>query len=86
VAIEAKYAGYFGRQAEEIERLKRHEATPIPPDLDLSTVRGLSAEVREKLARVRPETLGQAARIAGITPAALSLLLLHLRRRAPDAA
>lgn len=85
VEIEAKYAGYLDRQAEEIERLKRYESLPIPPDFDPAAVSGLSAEVREKLCRVRPLTLGQASRIAGVTPAALSLLLLHLKRRAGGA-
>ncbi len=81
VEIEVKYAGYVARQREEIARLRRLEATPLPPDLDYGAVHGLSAEVREKLARARPATVGQAARIDGVTPAAVSALLIHLRRR-----
>ncbi|PWV64814.1 tRNA uridine-5-carboxymethylaminomethyl(34) synthesis enzyme MnmG [Plasticicumulans acidivorans] len=80
VEIQAKYAGYIERSREEIERARRHEETPIPADIDYAAVRGLSAEVREKLARVRPDTVGQAGRIPGLTPAAISLLLVHLRR------
>jgi tRNA uridine 5-carboxymethylaminomethyl modification enzyme len=80
VAIEQRYAGYIARQQAEIERNRRHEDTVLPPDLDYGTVTGLSAEVRQKLARHRPPTLGQAARLEGITPAAVSLLLIHLRR------
>ncbi|RME32406.1 MAG: tRNA uridine-5-carboxymethylaminomethyl(34) synthesis enzyme MnmG [Gammaproteobacteria bacterium] len=81
VAIQARYAGYIERQRAEIERNRRHEETPLPPDLDYRRVRGLSAEVVQKLSEYRPATLGQAARISGITPAAISLLLVHLRRR-----
>jgi len=81
VEIQAKYAGYIERQRSEIERQRRNEETLLPPDLDYAEVRGLSAEVREKLARQRPDTLGQAARIPGITPAAVSLLLIHLKKR-----
>ena len=80
--IQAKYAGYIGRQGEEIARARAQDEQPVPGDFDFQGVRGLSAEVREKLARVRPATLGQAARIPGVTPAAVSLLLIHLRRRA----
>jgi tRNA uridine 5-carboxymethylaminomethyl modification enzyme len=82
VEIQAKYAGYIDRQHEEIERHQRHEDTRLPDDLDYGAVRGLSTEVRQKLTRHRPATLGQAARISGITPAAISLLLVHLKRRA----
>ncbi len=81
VAIQARYAGYIERQQAEIERNRRHEETPLPPDLDYGQVRGLSAEVVQKLSEYRPATLGQAARISGVTPAAISLLLVHLRRR-----
>jgi tRNA uridine 5-carboxymethylaminomethyl modification enzyme len=81
VEIEAKYAGYLDRQREEIARQRRHEHTPIPADFDYATVRGLSIEVQQKLQRVRPETVGQAQRIPGMTPAAISLLLVHLVRR-----
>jgi tRNA uridine 5-carboxymethylaminomethyl modification enzyme len=78
--IEAKYAGYLARQAAEVERLERHETLPLPIDLDFRSVRGLSTEVQERLAEVRPATLGQAARIPGLTPVAVSLLLVHLKR------
>ena len=80
VEIQAKYAGYIERQRAEIERHRRHEEKRLPPDLDYLKVTGLSAEVREKLSRARPETIGHASRIPGITPAAISLLLVHLRR------
>jgi tRNA uridine 5-carboxymethylaminomethyl modification enzyme len=79
--IQAKYAGYIERAREEIERGLRHEETRLPDDLDFHRVHGLSAEVRQKLAHHRPVTLGQAARISGVTPAAISLLLIHLKRR-----
>ncbi|GAB4298480.1 tRNA uridine-5-carboxymethylaminomethyl(34) synthesis enzyme MnmG [Sulfurivermis fontis] len=81
VEIQAKYAGYIERQQAEIERQRRHEETRLPADLDYREVSGLSAEVRDKLSRQRPDTLGQAARIPGITPAAISLLLVHLKKR-----
>jgi tRNA uridine 5-carboxymethylaminomethyl modification enzyme len=81
VETEAKYAGYLGRQREEIARARRHEATAIPAAFDYAQASGLSAEVRQKLERVRPETIGQAQRIPGMTPAAISLLLVHLERR-----
>ncbi|HXH01734.1 MAG TPA: tRNA uridine-5-carboxymethylaminomethyl(34) synthesis enzyme MnmG [Candidatus Competibacteraceae bacterium] len=80
VEIQAKYAGYIERQQEEIERTRRHEETQLPADLDYRQVRGLSAEVQEKLNRHRPANLGQASRIPGITPAAIALLLVHLKR------
>jgi tRNA uridine 5-carboxymethylaminomethyl modification enzyme len=79
--IQAKYAGYIERQAEEIELHRRHEETALPQDLDYHNVHGLSVEVRQKLAAYRPATLGQAGRLSGMTPAAISLLLIHLRRR-----
>jgi len=82
VEIQAKYAGYIERQQDEIERSRRHEETHLPADLDYVNVRGLSHEVRQKLARHRPTTLGEASRISGITPAAISLLMVHLKRRA----
>jgi tRNA uridine 5-carboxymethylaminomethyl modification enzyme len=81
VQVQARYSGYVDRQQVEVERSRRHDGTPIPEDFDYAEVRGLSAEVREKLERVRPQTLGQAGRISGVTPAAVSLLLLHLKRR-----
>jgi tRNA uridine 5-carboxymethylaminomethyl modification enzyme len=79
--IQAKYAGYIERQQQEIDRHRAQEETALPPDFPFDQVRGLSAEVREKLLRVRPTTLGQAARIPGLTPPAISLLLIHIRRR-----
>lgn len=82
VETEIKYAGYLERQREEAARLARHEADPIPGDIDYARVHGLSSEVREKLERTRPETLGQARRIEGVTPAAVSLLMVHLKKRA----
>ncbi len=80
VEVQVRYAGYVDRQREEIERQRRHEATAIPTDFDYASVTGLSAEVRQKLLKSRPETIGQAARIAGVTPAAISLLLVFLKR------
>jgi tRNA uridine 5-carboxymethylaminomethyl modification enzyme len=79
--IQAHYAGYIERQEAEIERRRAHEEMPLPDDFDYEKVRGLSSEVREKLLRHRPATIGQAARISGVTPAAVSLLLIHLKRR-----
>ncbi|TAL91840.1 MAG: tRNA uridine-5-carboxymethylaminomethyl(34) synthesis enzyme MnmG [Rhodanobacter sp.] len=81
VEVQVKYAGYLERQREEIERQRRHEHTAIPDGFDYDRVRGLSAEVLLKLKRTQPATLGQAARISGVTPAAISLLLVHLKRR-----
>lgn len=80
VEIEAKYAGYLERQRVEIERQQRQETTAIPDGFDYAQVRGLSAELTQKLAQVRPLTVGQAQRIPGMTPAAISLLLVHLER------
>jgi tRNA uridine 5-carboxymethylaminomethyl modification enzyme len=82
VEVQAKYAGYLERQREDIERQRRHETTAIPAGFDYDRIRGLSAEVLLKLKRVQPETVGQATRISGVTPAAISLLLVHLKRRA----
>jgi tRNA uridine 5-carboxymethylaminomethyl modification enzyme len=81
VEVLAKYTGYIDRQQEEIERQRRHEETKLPADLDYSQVRGLSTEVCQRLKEVRPATLGQAARVPGVTPAAISLLLVHLKKR-----
>jgi tRNA uridine 5-carboxymethylaminomethyl modification enzyme len=81
VEIQAKYAGYIERQRDEIERQRAQEALTLPRDFDYDQVRGLSAEVREKFSRSRPLTVGQAARIPGVTPAAVSLLLIHLKRK-----
>ncbi|MDH3899560.1 MAG: tRNA uridine-5-carboxymethylaminomethyl(34) synthesis enzyme MnmG, partial [Gammaproteobacteria bacterium] len=83
VEIQAKYAGYLVRQQSEIARLQRHQEQALPPELDYNDVRGLSNEVCEKLQSVRPQTIGQATRIPGITPAAISLLLIHLKKRKP---
>lgn len=80
VVIHTKYEGYIARQQTEIDRLKRHEMTTLPDNIDYAIVRGLSNEVREKLTNARPNSLGQAARISGVTPAAVSLLLVHLKR------
>ncbi len=80
VEIQIKYAGYLDRQREEIERLRRNEQTRIAVPFDFSMVRGLSAEVAEKLQCVQPATVGEAGRISGVTPAALSLILVHLKR------
>jgi tRNA uridine 5-carboxymethylaminomethyl modification enzyme len=79
--VEIKYSGYVQRQIESVERFKKMEKVHIPNDLDYSSVRGLSREVREKLGRIRPRSLGQAARISGMTPAAISLLSVHLKKR-----
>ncbi len=81
VAIQAKYAGYIDRQQTEIDRTLRYEHLKLPENVDYSLVSGLSNEVSEKLKRQRPETLGQASRIPGITPAAISLLLVHLKKK-----
>jgi tRNA uridine 5-carboxymethylaminomethyl modification enzyme len=80
VEIQTKYQGYIERQQAEVARNEASDATVLPADLDYRTVRGLSIEVQEKLNQHRPETLGQAARIPSITPAAVSLLLVHLKR------
>jgi tRNA uridine 5-carboxymethylaminomethyl modification enzyme len=80
VEIQAKYEGYIERQRDEVARRSEFESRPLPVDLDYRNVRGLSAEVQQKLNRHRPETVGQAARISGVTPAAISLLLVHLKR------
>ena len=80
VEIAAKYEGYISRQRDEVERAAHYENLRLPDDLDYQEVSALSIEVRQKLNRHRPETLGQASRISGITPAAISLLLIHLRR------
>jgi len=80
VEIQAKYEGYIERQRQEVARSAELESRALPPDLDYREVRGLSAEVQQKLNRHRPQTIGQAARISGVTPAAISLLLVHLKR------
>jgi tRNA uridine 5-carboxymethylaminomethyl modification enzyme len=80
VEIQVKYAGYIDRQAKEVERHDHYENLKLPASLDYMEVRGLSVEVRQKLNKHRPETLGQASRISGVTPAAISLLLVHLKK------
>lgn len=82
VQIAVKYAGYISRQAEDIERLRRQENTALPDDLDYSKMEGLSNEIKQKLTQLRPATLAAASRIQGVTPAAVSLLLIHLKKRA----
>ncbi|KQP15620.1 tRNA uridine-5-carboxymethylaminomethyl(34) synthesis enzyme MnmG [Pseudorhodoferax sp. Leaf265] len=81
IEIAAKYAGYIGKQKEEVERAAHLETLRVPEDFDYMAVPALSIEVRQKLAKQRPETLGQASRISGVTPAAISLLLVHLKKR-----
>lgn len=85
VEIEAKYSGYIERQRQEIERLRKAENTPLPEDLDYDAISGLSNEVKQKLKTHKPATLGQASRISGVTPAAISLLLIHLKKRKAQA-
>ena len=81
VEIQAKYAGYIDRQREDIDRLRRNENTPLPADLNYDKVDGLSNEVKQKLSDARPDTLARAGRLPGITPAAVTLLLIHLKKR-----
>lgn len=80
VEIQSKYAGYIERQQQDIEKLRKYENTVLPDTLDYHQVTGLSSEVMQKLAKIRPSTLAQAGRISGVTPAALSLLLVHLKK------
>jgi tRNA uridine 5-carboxymethylaminomethyl modification enzyme len=80
VEIAAKYSGYIDRQRDEVQRAAHYENLKLPEDLDYNQVMALSFEVRQRLSRQRPETLGQASRLSGITPAAISLLLIHLKR------
>jgi tRNA uridine 5-carboxymethylaminomethyl modification enzyme len=81
VEVQAKYSGYLKRQSEEIDRQQRNEDLRLPADIDYAEIGGLSNEARQRLREVRPETLGQASRIPGLTPAAVSQLLVHLKRR-----
>ena len=81
--MQAHYHGYIERQEGEVARQRRHEDLELPRDLDYEEVRGLSFEVRQTLTVQRPVTLGHASRIPGVTPAAVSLLLVHLRKRPP---
>jgi len=83
VEIAVKYAGYINRQKEEVKKLKSHDALAIPPNFDYDAIKGLSFEIREKLKKYRPETLGQASRISGVTPAAVLQILLRLRAPRP---
>jgi tRNA uridine 5-carboxymethylaminomethyl modification enzyme len=80
VEIAAKYSGYIDRQKDEVERAAHYEHLKLPADLDYAQVTALSFEARQKLAKHRPETLGQASRISGITPASISLLMIHLKK------
>ena len=81
VTIQLKYAGYIDRQQEDVDRVQRHEAMLIPDDLDFMQVEGLSNEIRHKLSETRPSNLARAGRIPGVTPAALSLLLVYLKKQ-----
>ncbi len=83
VEIAAKYQGYIDRQREEVARLAQQEALVLPADIDYARIAGLSIEIRQKLARHRPETLGQASRVSGVTPAALAILLVYAKRGFP---
>ena len=78
--ISIKYAGYIDKQNRDVERAASYEALRLPNELDYSQVKALSFEARQKLKKHRPETLGQASRLSGITPAAISLLLVHLKK------
>jgi tRNA uridine 5-carboxymethylaminomethyl modification enzyme len=86
IEVRARYAGYLERQRAEIERMASHEATELPADLDYGALAGLSHEVRQRLTEARPATLGQAGRVPGVTPAAVSILLVHLKKRGARAA
>jgi tRNA uridine 5-carboxymethylaminomethyl modification enzyme len=80
VEIAAKYSGYIDRQRDEVERAAHYERLRLPVDLDYMQIPALSIEVRQKLQKHRPDTLGQAGRISGVTPAAISLLMIHLKK------
>jgi tRNA uridine 5-carboxymethylaminomethyl modification enzyme len=80
VDIQAKYHGYIERQKDDVARMAQQESMPIPADLDYAALNGLSIEVRQRLAQHRPQTVGQAGRIQGVTPAAIAVLLVHLKR------
>jgi tRNA uridine 5-carboxymethylaminomethyl modification enzyme len=80
VELEVKYSGYIKKQEEMVERFRSMECVRIPEDMRYDTTPGLSTEIREKLARIRPMTLGQATRISGVTPAAISILMVQLKR------
>jgi tRNA uridine 5-carboxymethylaminomethyl modification enzyme len=83
--VRARYTGYIERAQEEIERARHNEHTPLPADLDYRALAGLSNEVRQKLTEIRPATLGQAARVPGVTPVAVGILLVHLKKRRASA-
>lgn len=85
IDVQAKYTGYIDRQSEEVDRQARHEDLQLPADINYKEVLGLSNEVRQRLGEARPVTLGQAGRVPGVTPAAVSLLLVHLKRRSLSA-
>ena len=82
VEVRAKYSGYIERQQTEIERQLRHEQTRLPDAIDYAVVAGLSNEARQRLSESRPETVGQASRLPGITTATISILLVHMKKRA----
>ena len=86
VEIRTKYAGYIARQQDEIARLRASEDIRLPESIDYSVISGLSKEIQSKLETTRPATLGQASRIPGVTPAAISLLMIHLKKRQATAA
>jgi tRNA uridine 5-carboxymethylaminomethyl modification enzyme len=81
VEIQVKYEGYIKRQREQIERFKKWEEVNFPEDFNLCSVIGLSAEVMEKLSKIKPYSLGQASRISGVTPAAISILMVNLKKQ-----
>ena len=82
--LQVKFAGYIQRQNEQVDRFKKMESLRLPADIDYTILSGLSNEVVEKLSRVRPRSLGQASRISGITPAAISVLQVHVKRLKAD--
>jgi tRNA uridine 5-carboxymethylaminomethyl modification enzyme len=81
VEVQIKYAGYVNRQNDIVERFQKMEDVRLPEDIDYSLISGISREVREKLIRIQPRSLGQASRISGITPAAITLLSFYLKKR-----
>ena len=84
IEIQVKYSGYIERQQKEIDKHRRNEETALPAKMDYSDVNGLSSEICEKLNRVQPNSIGQASRIAGMTPAAISILLVYLKKSAKN--
>ncbi|KZZ40030.1 hypothetical protein A3757_21900 [Oleiphilus sp. HI0117] len=81
IEIQTKYDGYISRQQDEIDRLRKNELTKLPIDFNYDGISGLSNEIKQKLLEVKPETIGQASRIPGITPAAVSLVLIYLKKK-----